>query len=114
MKNIRLYTFAVLFAHLPTPEKIVVYMKSRDKLATSDVKLSSRIAVESTSQNPEVPGSNPRLGSPRSSLISIEHAELLSSTPLFVLCCAWLVTMALHVHGGLGQLGPLPTSGDDE
>ena len=43
MKNIRLYTFAVLFAHLPTPEKIIVYMKSRDELATSDVKLSSRI-----------------------------------------------------------------------
>ena len=34
MKNIRLYTFAVLFAHLPTPEKIVVYMKSRDKLSS--------------------------------------------------------------------------------
>ena len=43
MKNIRLYTFAVLFTHLPTPEKIVVYMKSRDELATSDVKLSSRM-----------------------------------------------------------------------
>ena len=31
-----------------------------------------------------------------------------------VLCCAWLVTMALHVHCGLGQFSPLPTSGDDE
>ena len=48
------------------------------------------------------------------SLISIEHAELLRSTPSLVLCCAWLVTMALHVHGGLGQLSPLPTSGDDK
>ena len=47
MKKIRLYTFAVLFTHLPTPEKIVVYMKSRDKLATSDVKLSSRIQMAS-------------------------------------------------------------------
>ena len=56
----------------------------------------------------------PRLGSRRSSLISIEHAELLRSTPSLVLCCAWLVTMALHVHGGLGQLSPLPTSGDDK
>ena len=37
-------------------------------------------------------GSSPRLLSRRSSLISIEHAELLSSTPLLVLCCAWLVT----------------------
>ena len=35
-------------------------------------------------------------------------------TPSLVLCCAWLVTMALHVHGGLGQLSPLPTSGDDK
>ena len=50
----------------------------------------------------------------RSSLIGIEHAELLRSTPLLVLCCAWLVTMALHVHCGLGQLSPLPTSGDDK
>ena len=31
-----------------------------------------------------------------------------------MLCCAWLVTMALHVHCGLGQLSPSPTSGDDE
>ena len=53
-------------------------------------------AVELTSQNPEDPGSNSRLSSRRSSLISIKHAEL------------------LHVHCGLGQLGPLPTSGDDE
>ena len=51
MKNIRLYTFAVLFAHLPTPEKIVVYMKSRDKLATSDVKLSSRIGFSATKEH---------------------------------------------------------------
>ena len=57
---------------------------------------------------PGGPGSIPRLGSRRSSLISIEHAELLRSTPSLVLCCAWLVTMALHVHGGLGQLSDLP------
>ena len=63
---------------------------------------------------PGVRGSIPRLGSRRSSLISIEHAELLRSTPSLVLCCVWLVTMALHVHFGLGQLSPLPTSGDDE
>ena len=36
------------------------------------------------------------------------------STPSLVLCCAWLVTMALHVHCGLGKLSPLPTSGDDK
>ena len=68
------------------------------------------------SRNPEGRGSIPRLGSRRSSLISIEHAELLRSTPSLVLCCAWLVTMALHVHChcGLGQLSPLPTSGDDK
>ena len=66
------------------------------------------------SRNPEGRGSIPRLGSRRSSLISIEHAELLRSTPSLVLFCAWLVTMALHVHGGLSQLNPLPTSGDDK
>ena len=66
-------------------------------------------------RNPEGPGSRSRLGSRRSSLISIGHAELLSSiTPSLALCCAWLVTMALHVHCGLGQLSPLPTSVDDE
>ena len=59
-------------------------------------------------------GSIPRLGSRRSSLISIEHAELLRSTHSLVMCCARLVTMALHVHCGLGQLSPLPTSGDDK
>ena len=66
------------------------------------------------SRNPEGRGSIHRLGSRRSSLISIEHAELLRSTPSLVQCCVWLVTMALHVHGGLGQLSPLPTSGDDK
>ena len=66
------------------------------------------------SRNPEGRGSIPRLGSRRSSLISIEHAELLRSTPSLVQCCVWLVTMALHVHCGLGQLSPLPTSGDDK
>ena len=71
------------------------------------------LVVEAMSQNPEGLGSIPRLGS-RRSLISNEHAELLSSTTSLVLCCAWVVTMALHVHCGLGQLSPLPTSGDDE
>ena len=70
------------------------------------------------SRNPESRGSIPRLGSRRSSLISIDHAELLRSTPSIVgdqvMCCAWLLTMALHVHCGLGQLSPLPTSGDDK
>ena len=66
------------------------------------------------SRNPEGRGSIPRLGGRRSSLISNEHAELLRSTPSLVHCCVWLVTMALHVHWGLGQLSPLPTSGDDK
>ena len=66
------------------------------------------------SRNPEGRGTIPRLGCHRSSLISIEHAELLCSTPSLVPCCVWLVTMALHVHCGLGQLSPLPTSGDDK
>ena len=60
------------------------------------------------SRNPEGRGSIPRLGS------RIEHAELLRSTPSLVLRCAWLVTMSLHVHGGLGQLSPLPTSADGQ
>ena len=72
------------------------------------------LEVESRPRNPGGRGSIPRLGSRRSSLISIEHAELLRSTPSLVPCCVWLVTMALHVHGGLGQLSPLPTSGDDK
>ena len=70
------------------------------------------LEVESMSRKPEGRGSIPRLGSRRSSLISTEHTEL--GTPSLVQCCAWLVTMALHVHGGLGQLSPLPTSGDDK
>ena len=72
------------------------------------------LEVESKSRNPEGRGSIPHLGSRRSSLISIEHAELLRSTPSLVQCCVWLVTMALHVHCSLGQLSPLPTSGDDK
>ena len=72
------------------------------------------LALEPTSLNPEGRGSIPRLGSRRSLLISIEHAELMRSTPLLVLWCAWLVTMASLVHYGLGQLSPLPTSGDDK
>ena len=47
-------------------------------------------AVESTFRNPEGRGSIPRLSSRRSLLISIEHAELLCSTPSLVLCCVWL------------------------
>ena len=70
--------------------------------------------IELMSRDPEGRGSIPRLSSRRSLLISIEHAELLRSTPSLVLCCAWLVTMALPVHCGLGQLSPLPTSGDDK
>ena len=72
------------------------------------------LEVEPMSRNPEGRGSIPRLGNRSSSLISIEHAELLRSTPSLVLCCAWLVTMAFHVHGGLGQLSPLPTYVDDK
>ena len=72
------------------------------------------LEVEPMSRNPEGRGSIPRLGSRRSSLISIEHVELLRSTTSLVLCCAWLVTMVFLVHGGLGQLSPLPTSGDDK
>ena len=48
------------------------------------------LAVEPMSRNPEGRGSIPRLGRRRSSLISIEHVELLRSTPSLVLCCAWL------------------------
>ena len=64
------------------------------------------LVVESMSRNPEGRGSIPRLGSRRSSLISIEHAELLRSTPSLVLCCAWLVTMALHDNACALRLGP--------
>ena len=60
------------------------------------------LEVEPMSRNPGGRDSIPRLGSRRSSLISIEHAELLHSTPSLVLCCVWQVTMALHVHCGLG------------
>ena len=42
------------------------------------------LAVEPMSRNPEGRGSIPRLGSLRS--LSIEHAELLRSTPSLVLC----------------------------
>ena len=72
------------------------------------------LAVERMSRDPEDRGSISRLGSRRSSLISIEHAELLRSIPSLVLCCAWLVTTTLHVHCGLGQLSPLRISGDDK
>ena len=73
------------------------------------------IEVELMSRNPEGRGSIPPLGSRRSSLslISTEHTELLRSTPSVVLCLA-SNHVALHVHCGLGQLSPLPTSGDDK
>ena len=45
MKNTRLYTFAMLFADMLTPKRNLVYMKSCDKFASSDVKLSSRIII---------------------------------------------------------------------
>ena len=81
-----------------------------------DIGRGDGLEVEPMSRNPEGRGSIPRLGSRRSSLISALSTliELLRSTPSLVLCCAWLVTMALHVHCGLGQLSPLPTSGDDK
>ena len=44
------------------------------------------LAAEPTSRNPEGRGSIPRLDSRRSSLTSIEHAELLRSTNSLVLC----------------------------
>ena len=72
------------------------------------------LAVQAMSQNLEDRGSIPRLGSHISLLIIIEHAELLSSTPLLVLCYAWLVAMALHVHCVLDLLSSLPTSADDK
>ena len=72
------------------------------------------LAEEPTSRNPEGRGSSPHPGNRRTSLISTEHAESLRSTPLLVLCCAWLVTMSMHVHCGLDQLSLLPTSGDDD
>ena len=68
------------------------------------------LEVELMSRNLEGRGSIPRLGSRRSSLISIEHAELRRSTPSYVLCCAWLVTMALHVRCGLGQVPTQPVT----
>ena len=44
--------------------------------------------VELISRNPEGQGLIPHLGSRRSLLISIEHAELLRGTPSLVLCLA--------------------------
>ena len=70
------------------------------------------LAVEPMSRNPEGRGSIPRLGSRRSSLIRIEQAELLRSTPSLVLCCAWLGNHGIAYVLRLGQLSPLPTSGD--
>ena len=73
------------------------------------------LAVELISRNLEGRSLIPRLSSRRWSPISIEHTELLRSTPSLGLCCVWLVTiMALHVHCGVDQLSLLPTSGDDK
>ena len=48
-------------------------------------------------------------------VVAHQHwARWITALYTLVLCCAWLVTMALHVHCGLGQLSPLPTSGDDK
>ena len=41
-----IYTFAVLFDRQLTPRRNLVHMKLRDKLATSDVKLSWRICFD--------------------------------------------------------------------
>ena len=81
------------------------------------------LAVEPMSQNLEGRGSIPRFGSRRSSLISIEHAELLRIV-LPRWCCAvraWHgIACALRLAGPtyglwcLGQLSPLPTSGDSK
>ena len=68
------------------------------------------MAVESRPWNSEVWGSIPRLGSRRSSLISIEHAELLRSTPSLVLCCAWLSALASPRGNGWVRTPPPPTS----
>ena len=101
---------------LKSPLSIHVWMrKSHTKcIDVTFIGRGDSLEVEPMSRNPEGRGSIPRLGSRRSSLISIEHAELLRSTPSLMLCCVWLVAMALHVHCGLGQLSPLPTSGDDK
>ena len=49
----------------------------------------------------------------RSSALSmLNYCVLL--VPSLVLCCTWLVTMALLVHCSFGQLSPLPTSEDDK
>ena len=69
-------------------------------------------AGQPTSWNPEFDSFVS--GSWQQQVVAHQHAELLRSTPTLVLCCAWLVTMSLHVHCGLGQLCPLPTSGDDK
>ena len=61
------------------------------------------LAIEPMSRNPEGRGSIPRLGSCRSSFISIEHAELLRSTPSLVLCLA-----SNHGIACALRLGPTP------
>ena len=98
----------------PHPALTVRMLQAVRLISGANQERGDGLEVESMSRNPEGRGSIPRLGSRRSSLISIEHAELLRSTPSLVRCCVWLVTMALHVHCGLGQLSPLPTSGDDK
>ena len=103
--NTALNTFLIATTQIP---QLTLHFKRRGTWRGNG------LAVETTSGNPDGRGSSSCLGSRWSSLISIEHAELLRSTPSLLLFCASLVTMALHVHCGLGQLSPLPTSGDDE
>ena len=65
------------------------------------------LEVESMSRNPEGRGSIPHLGSRRSSLISIEHAELLRSTPSLVQCCVWLRNHGIACALQLGPTQPV-------
>ena len=57
-------------------------------------------------RNPEGQGSIPRLGSRRSSLISIEHAELLRSTPSLELCLASIAGAVSETWFALGVQAP--------
>ena len=52
----------------------------------------------------------PRIGSHRSSLISLITLNYCIVLTHCMLCCAWLATIALHVHCGMGKQSPLPTS----
>ena len=87
---------------------------SRDRMfKSSTIGRGNGLAVESTSRNP---GAGVRFlvsaaANRRSSaLITLNYCLVLPRGA--VLCLA--SNQALHVHCGLGQLSPLPTSGDDE